>query len=71
MCDEVPHCRDGSDEEQCGWLRKERESSLPVPPPAVITFDGHGDAVVVPLHTELSGNVSVCPDTHFQCADNG
>ena len=68
MCDDVPHCKDGSDETQCGWLRKSGVTSVVTPPPALVNFDGRGATVVTAL-VKVKG--SVCPDTHFQCADNG
>ena len=68
MCDDVPHCKDGNDETQCGWLRKSRGTSLITPPPTLVNFDGRGATVVTAL---VKVNGSVCPDTHFQCADNG
>ena len=67
----MPHCADASDEDVCGLFRKEIDNSIRLPPPALIQFDGRGATFVRPLNSSGVSGSSVCPETHFQCPDNG
>ena len=71
MCDDVPDCDDVSDEMLCGRYRNEIDNSMVHPPPALIEFYAHGAAFVRPLNSSGVNGSSVCPETHFQCPDNG
>ena len=71
QCDKVPHCADASDEDVCVPFRKEIDNSITLPPPALIQFDGRGATFVRPLNSSGVNGSSVCPETHFQCPDNG
>ena len=71
QCDNVPHCADASDEDVCGPLRKDIDNSITLPPPALIQFDGRGATFVSLLNSSGVNGSSVCPETHFQCPDNG
>ena len=67
----MPHCADASDEDVCGLFRKEIDNSITLPPPALIQFNGRGATFVRPLNGGRVNGSSVCPETHFQCPDNG
>ena len=71
MCDGVPDCDDITDELVCGPLRKDIDNSITLPPPALIQFDGRGATFVRPLNSSGVNGSSVCPETHFQCPNNG
>ena len=55
----------------CGPFRKDIDNSITLPPPALIQFDGRGATFVRPLNGSGVNGSSVCPETHFQCPDNG
>ena len=60
-CDGMQHCEDKLDEENCFLQPQAAVSRLP--PPAIISLDGHGDFTQKPLSEN-----EACPDTHFRCA---
>ncbi|KAL8570306.1 hypothetical protein ACOMHN_011327 [Nucella lapillus] len=60
-CDGMQHCEDRLDEENCFLQPQATVSRLP--PPAVISLDGHGNFSVKPLSRN-----EACPKTHFRCS---
>ncbi|KAL8617868.1 hypothetical protein ACOMHN_016524 [Nucella lapillus] len=62
-CDGYNDCATNLDEASCPELTNIYE----IKPPAVVQFDRPGGFTVTPL----SANTTQCPDTHFQCHDDG
>nr|KAG5691412.1 hypothetical protein BaRGS_016328 [Batillaria attramentaria] len=66
------HCADGSDEGRCS---KPPHWGLVVrtpPPPAVVDLDGTWNFTVRAFSTQPRDSGAIqCPDTHYQCHDNG
>ncbi|KAL8616946.1 hypothetical protein ACOMHN_041864 [Nucella lapillus] len=75
FCDGHVDCVNKEDEVTCASdsLNKVQRQFHP-PPPAVIDFTKDRNISVIPLPTGMKGQSPVsptCPDTHYQCANNG
>ncbi|KAL8568764.1 hypothetical protein ACOMHN_054551 [Nucella lapillus] len=57
------HCQDHSDENYCEVI-KERylDTSAPIPPPALVNFDGLKIFISIPMNSSES-----CPGSHYRC----
>ena len=67
-------CVNEDDEGTCTFINEVGASYVvPPPPPAVIDFVKNGSTIISPLASSvlLERNSSVCPETHYQCLNNG
>ena len=74
FCDGQVDCVNEDDESGCMFINDVGiQYVVRPPPPAVIDFVKNGSTVFTTLSLPISEakNLSVCPDTHYQCSNNG
>ncbi|KAL8613531.1 hypothetical protein ACOMHN_007574 [Nucella lapillus] len=62
MCDQVPQCRDESDENNCNQFKEVYINQTCVPSPVLINFNGVNKFVSSPMASNQT-----CPESHYRC----